>query len=222
MAARARTGPSFIDTLADLHSLDPDEIGLGGLGKRDSYVGPPAAPLVRVVERLQDRELPDVDRLHDFLVERLPEQTHGERRARRLRAAQLPGRLRRATSPPSSTGRSRPWATRWPTSPTASTLGRVTGGDRRRGDDAHDVLPGFASPPGAARPLRRRARGADLSEIDYYRCFNHWKSVCILQGVYARYLHGQKATDAVELDLFPVRIERSLRLAMEAAERLPS
>lgn len=30
---------SFIDVLADLHALDPFEIGLGGLGKTDSYVG---------------------------------------------------------------------------------------------------------------------------------------------------------------------------------------
>ena len=30
---------SFIDVLADLHQVDPDEVGLGELGKRDSYVG---------------------------------------------------------------------------------------------------------------------------------------------------------------------------------------
>ena len=30
---------SFVDTLADLHALDPDEIGLGELGKKDDYVG---------------------------------------------------------------------------------------------------------------------------------------------------------------------------------------
>ena len=30
---------SFIDALADLHQVDPDAVGLGELGKRDSYVG---------------------------------------------------------------------------------------------------------------------------------------------------------------------------------------
>ena len=30
---------SFIDTLAKLHSLNPDEIGLGTLGKKGDYVG---------------------------------------------------------------------------------------------------------------------------------------------------------------------------------------
>ena len=57
--------------------------------------------------------------------------------------------------------------------------------------------------------------------IDYYRCFNHWKSVCIMQGVYARYLHGQKGGAGVDVDSFPGRIDRSLRLAAEAADRLP-
>ncbi|MFT7130722.1 MAG: aminoglycoside phosphotransferase (APT) family kinase protein, partial [Gammaproteobacteria bacterium] len=30
---------SFFDALADLHSLDPDEIGLSDLGKKENYVG---------------------------------------------------------------------------------------------------------------------------------------------------------------------------------------
>ena len=72
--ARARTGPSFIDTLAALHGLDPDEIGLGGLGKRTSYVGRQLHRWYESWNASKDRELPDVDRLYDFLVERLPEQ----------------------------------------------------------------------------------------------------------------------------------------------------
>ena len=121
--ARARTGPSFIDTLADLHAVDPDEVGLGGLGKRDSYVGRQLHRWYSSWNSSKNRELPDVDRLHDFLVGRLPDQTGGERRARRLRPAQLPGRRPTDPSPPSSTGRSRPWATRSPTWPTASMRG---------------------------------------------------------------------------------------------------
>ena len=39
LPARELTGPSFIDTLADLHAVDPDRVGLGDLGKRDNYVG---------------------------------------------------------------------------------------------------------------------------------------------------------------------------------------
>ena len=36
---RVTLAHSFFDTLADLHALDPDEIGLGELGKKENYVG---------------------------------------------------------------------------------------------------------------------------------------------------------------------------------------
>ena len=36
---RATLAYSFIDTLADMHSLDPDEIGLTSLGKKEDYIG---------------------------------------------------------------------------------------------------------------------------------------------------------------------------------------
>ncbi len=35
---RRKLSFSFIDVLADLHALDPDEIGLGELGRKDAYV----------------------------------------------------------------------------------------------------------------------------------------------------------------------------------------
>ena len=38
-AQRRTMAFSFIDVLADLHQVDPDAVGLGELGKRDSYVG---------------------------------------------------------------------------------------------------------------------------------------------------------------------------------------
>jgi aminoglycoside phosphotransferase (APT) family kinase protein len=220
MEARARAGPSFIDTLADLHSLDPDEIGLGGLGKRDSYVGRQLHRWYASWNASKTRELPDVDRLHDFLVERLPEQrsvsvVHGDYGLHNCRVASE-GHINAVVDWEIST-LGDPMAdlayciNAWVESP-EETEGVVT---------TPTALPGFASRQELLDRYAART-GVDLSEIDYYRCFNHWKSVGILQGVYARYLHGQKATDAVELDLFPVRIERSLRLAVEAAERLPS
>ena len=57
-------------------------------------------------------------------------------------------------------------------------------------DDAPTTLPGFC---GRQVLIDRYAdqTGVDLSQLDYYRCFNHWKSVCIVQGVYARYRHGR-------------------------------
>ena len=82
------------------------------------------------------------------------------------------------------------------------------------------TLPGFCDRQFLIDRYRDQTT-VDLRHLDYYRCFNHWKTVCILQGVYARYLQGQKAADeGVEVDEFPDRIDRSLQLAVTAAERL--
>ena len=219
-AARTRTGPSFIDTLADLHAVDPDAVGLGGLGKRDSYVGRQLHRWYSSWNASKNRELPDVDRLHDFLVGRLPTQTavsvvHGDYGLHNCRVS--------ADGPIAA-------VVDWEISTLGDPLADLaycintwveSADEVASRDDAPTQLPGFAS----RRELldRYAARtGADLSEIEYYRCFNHWKTVCIVQGVYARYLHGQKDTEGVEVDEFPGRIERTLQLAVEAAERLPS
>ena len=38
LPARRRAGTSLVDTLAQIHSVDPDEVGLGDLGRKDGYI----------------------------------------------------------------------------------------------------------------------------------------------------------------------------------------
>ncbi len=35
---RRGIGESFIDVLARLHAVDPDDVGLGGLSKKEAYI----------------------------------------------------------------------------------------------------------------------------------------------------------------------------------------
>ena len=121
-----------------------------------------------------------------------------------------------ATSRRSSTGRSRRSAIRWPIWPTASTRGSSRATSTGGGSVRPTALPGFC---GRQELLDRYAErtNADLSQIEYYRCFNHWKTVCILQGVYARYPHGQKDTEGVDMSDFRRRMMQSLEQAAEAA-----
>jgi aminoglycoside phosphotransferase (APT) family kinase protein len=218
--ARAVTGPSFIDVLASLHSLDPDAIGLGGLGRRDSYIGRQLRRWYSSWNASKDRELPDVDRLHAFLIERMPDQSkvsvvHGDYGLHNCRvaadghiAAVVDWEISTLGDPLADVGYC---INAWVES-AEETSGR---------DDPPTILPGFARRHDL---LERYAltTGADLGGIDYYRCFNHWKTVCILQGVYARYRQGQKDTEGIEVDAFPPRVDRCLQLATEAAERLAS
>jgi aminoglycoside phosphotransferase (APT) family kinase protein len=218
LEARAITGPSFIDTLADLHALDPDEIGLGSLGKRDSYVGRQLHRWYASWNASKNRELPDVDRLHDLLVERLPLQekvsvVHGDYGLHNCRVASA-GHIAAVVDWEISTLGDPLADLAYAINTWVESLDEITSQPQ-----PPTVRPGFATRAELIRRYEERT-GADLSQLDYYRCFNHWKTACIIQGVYARYLHGQKDTEGVEIDVFPERIERALGLAVEAAERL--
>jgi aminoglycoside phosphotransferase (APT) family kinase protein len=91
--------------------------------------------------------------------------------------------------------------------------------DGASGHDPPTLLSGFC---GRQVLIDRYAdqTGVDLSRLDYYRCFNHWKTVCILQGVYTRYLQGQKSTEDVDVAAFAERIDTTLHLAVAAADRV--
>ena len=68
---------SFIDVLADLHALDPDEIGLGGLGKKEDYVGRQLRTWFRSwTSSAGDAEYDDprAHELRDFLAANIPGQ----------------------------------------------------------------------------------------------------------------------------------------------------
>jgi aminoglycoside phosphotransferase (APT) family kinase protein len=216
-AARARTGPSFIDTLAALHSLDPDAIGLGGLGKRTSYVGRQLRRWYESWNASKTRELPDDDRLYTLLVNNLPEQSrvsvvHGDYGLHNCRVA-TEGHIAAVVD----------WEISTLGDPLADLAYCINAwaetADETSSLDPPTVLPGFCSREELIDRYADRT-GEDLSRLDYYRCFNHWKTVCILQGVYARYLHGQKSTEDVDVEGFAERIVKTLQLAVEAADRV--
>jgi aminoglycoside phosphotransferase (APT) family kinase protein len=215
--ARARTGPSFIDTLAELHLLDPDAIGLGDLGKRTSYVGRQLHRWYESWNASKDRDLAAVDRLYTFLVDHLPEQTtftvvHGDYGLHNCRVA-ADGHIAAVVD----------WEISTLGDPLADLAYCINGwADDAEIDTREDpatAIPGFCSRDVLIDRYADRT-GADLGQLDYYRCFNHWKTVCIVQGVYARYLHGQKSTEGVDIDDFPRRIDAGLQLAVDAADRL--
>jgi hypothetical protein len=55
-----------------------------------------------------------------------------------------------------------------------------------------------------------------VSGIAYYVAFSHWKSACIVEGVYARYLQGSLDTTGVNVDAFKLSVEFSAQRAREA------
>jgi aminoglycoside phosphotransferase (APT) family kinase protein len=87
------------------------------------------------------------------------------------------------------------------------------------GVDPPTLLPGF---PTRSDLVTRyaEATGADLTQLSYYRCYNWFKTACILHGVYARYLEGKKSSEGVDLDLLKMRMQISLDNSAELAANL--
>ena len=66
---------AIVDTLATLHSIDPVQVGLESYGKPGNYFERQVARWTRQYQASQTDDLPDVDRLIEWLPRTMPEQT---------------------------------------------------------------------------------------------------------------------------------------------------
>jgi aminoglycoside phosphotransferase (APT) family kinase protein len=84
-ATRGRIYKQLVDTLADLHSIDPDAADLADFGKPGNYFERQVARWTRQYRDSETDYLPEMERLIAFLPETLPEQSrtsivHGDYR----------------------------------------------------------------------------------------------------------------------------------------------
>jgi aminoglycoside phosphotransferase (APT) family kinase protein len=221
MEARYTVGFSFMETLAALHSIEPDDVGLGQLGRRDGYVarqlkvwyGSWNASITGA--RLDDERIHE---LHGRLSSTIPEQgpgriVHGDYGLHNC----MLGRDGRITAVLD-------WEIATLGDPMADFAYALNGWT----DPDDDVIlsherattaPGFARRQELADHYAQ-ITGADLSKLDYYRAFNYFKSACILHGVYARYLEGKKSTEGVDLPEMKDRLVATIDTAAQWAADL--
>ena len=218
---RRRMAHSLIDSLAALHAVDPDDVGLGELGKKDGYVGRQLKTWYRSwtssVERAQYDDA-RAHELHQFFLENVPEQgparvVHGDYGPHNV----LIGSDCRIAA-----------VVDWELSTLGDPLADLTY-SLNQWPDPTDVEPfdpcAPTAPPGfpSRSDLAKRysdKTGRVLSNLDYYHGFNHWKSAAILHGVYARYRHGQKKTEGEDPDAIRARVGEQLTKAERAVARL--
>jgi aminoglycoside phosphotransferase (APT) family kinase protein len=215
---RHAAGESFVEVLAKLHAVDPDAVGLGDLGRKDGYIARQLKRWYGQFQQSKTRELPAVDRVHDALAARIPEQG---------RASVVHGDYRLGNCLTSDEGRIRAvldWEICTLGDPLAD-LGYVMATWPEPSDPhpaspkAPSVVPGFPSRREVLE-LYTRLSGRDTSLIDFYVAFSYWKSACIVEGVYARYLGGALGgTHRVNVDEFRVQVERMAALADETLAR---
>ncbi len=220
--ARGRSGQSLIETLARLHAVDVDDVGLGDFARRDGYI---ARQLKRwhgqfTQSTVDGRPGPAVvDRVHELLAARIPEQqgvviVHGDYRLDNTVLddggevlAILDWEICTLGDPLADLGLLLVyWA-------------EPEDGDQALIGVAPTALPGFAR---RSDLMQRYAElsGRDVSQISYYRAFGFWKLACILQGVHARYAGGAAAGDRSGADQFAAHVGRLGQRALAEVESL--
>jgi aminoglycoside phosphotransferase (APT) family kinase protein len=216
--ARRNASVSVARTMAAIHAIDPDAVGLGDLGKREGYIPRQLKRWYGQWEKSKTRELPEIDEVHDALQARIPEQgpaaiVHGDYRLDNCMTdrdgeiiAVLDWELCTLGDPLADVGLLMVYWT--------------------EADDGGPML--LTAPTAQEGFLTRKevldiyadASGRDLSNVDYYAAFGYWKLACIVEGVYARYLGGSMGSDGPGFEGFKNQVERCARAAAETLARL--
>lgn len=212
---------SYVDTLADLHALDPYDIGLGDLGKKEDYIGRTVKAWYRSWQASiepADFDDPRAHELQQYLLTNRPEQgkarvVHGDFGfhncligADATVAAVVDWELSTLGDPLADLGYS---LKNWPESNV----------DTEENPEESTSAPGFPFRDALAERYAE-STGRNIEMLDFYIGFNHWKMAAILHGVYARYRAGQKNTEGVDLAALLSRVESSLADTVAAIERV--
>ncbi|MFZ2441770.1 MAG: phosphotransferase family protein [Ilumatobacteraceae bacterium] len=217
--ARRTASESLVDTMAAIHSVDLQAAGLHELGRHEGYIARQLKRWYGQWNQQQTRALPAVDRVHDELSRRIPEQgpatiVHGDYRLDNCMVAGtgqvvavLDWEICTLGDPLADLGLLQVYWT-GPNDPASAWTGSAT------------TAPGFYD---RAQLAQRYAQvsGRDLSNLPFYVSFAYWKLACILEGVYARYAGGALgARDAAELLPFKQQVEAAAAAAEQMLEQL--
>lgn len=216
-AARAAVGINLADTLADLHAVDVDAVGLGGLAKRSDYIARQLHRWSRQYTTGSQRDLPLVMDVHDRLAAAIPSQAaaaivHGDYRLDNVIVASngaikavLDWELCTLGDPLADLGLltvywAPPAGRPMPMIPAAGTIPDVV--------SIETVIARYAE-----------RSGRDVAELDYYVAFGYWKLALILEGVSTRFSAGAYGASDGTHDEFGSLVIELLELA---AEMIPS
>ena len=214
---RMAAAESLVDTLAALHAVDPDAVGLGDLGRKDGYVERTLRRWRGQWEKSKTREIPLVEEVADRLAAGIPASgpariVHGDYRLDNTLVSPDDGSIQAVLD----------WELCTLGDPLAD-VGMLLVYWAEPGDEFAAVwsattCPGF---PGRKEVAARYAStsGRDLSEIDFYVALGYWKIATILEGVYARYASGAYGTTDDSWKRYKDTVPKMAEAADEAARR---
>jgi aminoglycoside phosphotransferase (APT) family kinase protein len=200
-AERARVADELIDALVELHAVDWRAVGLDGFGKPSGYLERQLRRFTGLWEHNKTRELPQVERVGEWLANNLPDSpaatiVHGDYRlGNTMLASGTPARLLAIFD----------WEMATIGDPLAD-LGYLMIHWREAGEPAArfvlqsvTTLPGF---PTREELIARyeRCSGRSMQAVDWYVTLALWKAVVFMEGNYRRAVSG--ATDDPYLRAF--------------------
>jgi aminoglycoside phosphotransferase (APT) family kinase protein len=216
---RRAIGERVVDTLVALHELDPDQVELGDLGRKEDYVKRQLKRWAGQWEKSKTRDVPRVEEVHDKLAGRVPEQgpatiVHGDYRLDNMILA-----------PSGEVAAVVDWELCTLGDPLAD-VGMLLVYWSEEGDDFMPLFAPATIAPGFPKRTDVRERyaersGRDLGQIDFFVALGYWKLAIILEGVYARYASGQYGKTDEGFQEFAKIVERLADAADAAANRLP-
>jgi len=217
--SRSRVGTHLATTLATLHAIDPDAVGLGSLARHDGYIERQLRRWQGQYEQMRVEGVEQgaiVGEVGEALARSVPPQQ---------RVSVVHGDYRLDNTVLNDDGSVRAildWEICTLGDPLAD-IGLLCDywadpGERQVAlvGQAPTTAPGFETRDQVLKAYEA-ASGLDCSLVPYYRAFGYWKLACILQGVYARYVAGATAGDAGSVDSFPTHV---VALAESARELL--
>ncbi|MFD8014020.1 phosphotransferase family protein [Streptomyces sp. NPDC058955] len=204
----------LVDTLVDLHAVEPESVGLGDFGRPEGFLDRQLRRWGKQLAASRGRELPGIEELHAALGRALPSSpaptvVHGDFRLDNALVgdddrvtAVLDWEMSTLGDPLTDLGLLVMYSTPLdlPGSPISTTAGA-------------------AGHPAAAELVERYAArsGRDVSALSWYTAFAWFKLAVILEGIHYRYTLGQTVGAGFDRigDLVPVFIEHGLTTLQE-------
>ncbi|MFE3882019.1 phosphotransferase family protein [Streptomyces lydicus] len=205
---------SLVDTLVDLHAVDPEAVGLGDFGRPEGFLERQLRRWGKQLSASKNRDLPGIDELHETLGRALPASpapavVHGDYRldnvligADDTLTAVLDWEMSTLGDPLTDLGLLVMYSSDLglPQSPVSTTSG----------------APGHPSPGELIERYAARS-GRDTSAIAWYTAFAWFKLAVILEGIHYRFTLGQTVGAGFDRigELVPVFIEHGLTTLKE-------
>ncbi|MEU1280485.1 phosphotransferase family protein [Streptomyces sp. NPDC005805] len=205
---------SLVDTLVDLHAVDPESVGLGDFGRPEGFLDRQLRRWGKQLAASRGRELAGVDELHAALGRELPVSpaptvVHGDYRLDNVLIGE-DDRIRAVLDWEMST-----------LGDPLTDLGLLVMYSRplKLAGSPISTTAGAAGHPDPTELIARYAErsGRDTSAISWYTAFAWFKLAVILEGIHYRYTLGQTVGPGFDRigDLVPVFIEHGLTTLQE-------